>query len=231
MARGETRRPGYRRLNVAVPQRGDSAVPKVLTRFTAALNGMGTIRREADDLYQWRVIDDSQARAALALLRPWIGIVKRRQALRAIAAVDEQYVSGRIRARPGRRRPPIQVPFVLRSTLAPETRQRLDRVWAARPGTASGRRQHSMERSGYRHRCFVACAGSWVLDISSAMANRTTTRGWPKGSRRWSVYSKSSVRGSAPSNSSRRVTRSPRSSGRYGSRVEVRNASEATLMT
>jgi hypothetical protein len=131
MARTETSRPGYRRLNVAVPQRGDTTVPEVLTRFTAAMNGMGTTRREAHDLYLWRVLDDSQARAIVGLLGPWIGPVKRRQAARAVAAVDEQYASGRIRGRPGRRRPPIEVGPVVRRTLSSAARQRLDRAWAA----------------------------------------------------------------------------------------------------
>lgn len=131
MARSETRRPGYRRLNVAVPQQGHAIVPEVLIRFTAAMNGMGTICRESDGLYLWRVLDDSQARATVALLRPWIGTVKRRQAARSIAAVDEQYALGRIRGRPGRRRPLVQVPAVALNALAPEARRRLDRAWAA----------------------------------------------------------------------------------------------------
>jgi hypothetical protein len=131
MARRETSRPGYRRLLVAVPQRGDARVPEVLTRFMAAMNGMGTFSREPGDLYQWRVADDSQARATIALLRPWIGIVKRRQADVALRAVDEQYSSGRIRGRPWRRRAPIRVPRVVLASLGPEQRRRLDRAWAA----------------------------------------------------------------------------------------------------
>jgi hypothetical protein len=131
MARGETSRPGYRRLNVAVSQHGERAVPEVLTRFTVAMNRMGTIGRPFNDVYQWRVADDSQARATAALLRPWIGPVKRRQAARAIAAVDEQYSSGRVRGRPWRRRAAINVPRVTRGSLGIEERRRLDRAWAA----------------------------------------------------------------------------------------------------
>src|SRR5438132_4766144 len=110
MARGETSRPGYRRLNVVVPQRGDATAPEVLSRFMDAMNGMGKIAEPIDGIYMWRVLDDTQARATIALLRPWIGPVKRRQALRALKAVDQQYASGRIRGRPGRRRPQIVVP-------------------------------------------------------------------------------------------------------------------------
>lgn len=130
-ARSAARRPGYRRLNVAVTQRGGAAAPEVLTRFSAAMNGMGGISRPFDDLYQWRVGDDSQARATIALLRPWIGPVKRHQAAAAVMTVDQQYASGRIRARPGRRLPPISVPRVVLSTLAPGPRRCLDRAWAA----------------------------------------------------------------------------------------------------
>src|SRR5256885_1271510 len=108
-ARSAARRPGYRRLNVAVPQRGDSAVPEVLISFRVAVNGMGRISSPFNELYQWRVGDDTRARAVVALLWPWIGVVKRRQAASAVRIVDAQYSSGRIRGRPGRRRPPIQV--------------------------------------------------------------------------------------------------------------------------
>jgi hypothetical protein len=130
-AKSEAARPGYRLLNVAVPQRGDAIAPKVLTRFMVAMNGMGRISRPFNHLYQWRVADDTRARATIALLRPWIGAVKRRQATRAVQTVDEQYSSGRIRGRPGRRRAPIRVARVVPSALPPEQRRRLDRAWAA----------------------------------------------------------------------------------------------------
>lgn len=130
-ARNLRARPGYRQLNVAVSQRGYPAAPEVLTKFMMAMNGMGRITRPFNDLYQWRVVDDTQARAAVALLRPWIGTVKRRQADHAIQVVDEQYTSGRIRGRPGRRRPPILLPTVRRSGLAPDMRRRLNQAWAA----------------------------------------------------------------------------------------------------
>jgi len=95
------------------------------------MNGMGRISHPFNDLYQWRVGDDTQARAVIALLRPWIGPVKRRQAARAVLIVDEQYSSGRIKGRPGRRLPPIRRPRVVRDTLPVELRRRLERAWAA----------------------------------------------------------------------------------------------------
>jgi len=74
MARGETSRPGYRRLNVVVPQRGDSNAPEVLSRFLDAMNGMGKIAEPIDGIYMWRVLDDtpcaSHDRAPWALDRP-----------------------------------------------------------------------------------------------------------------------------------------------------------------
>ena len=95
------------------------------------MNGMGTIRLEAHNHDQWRVTDHSQARATIALLRPWIGPVKRGQAARALAAVDTQYALGRVRGRPGRRRSPIIIPPVRRGILGSVARRRLDRAWAA----------------------------------------------------------------------------------------------------
>jgi hypothetical protein len=131
MARGESTRPGYRRLNIAVSQRGDANAPEVLIKFLAAMNGMGRLGRPFKDVYQWRVADDSQAATAIALLRPWIGIIKRRQAVRAVRAVDDQHSSGRVRGRPGRRRAPISVRPVVRGVLGTEELRRLDHAWAA----------------------------------------------------------------------------------------------------
>jgi hypothetical protein len=131
MARGETSRPGYRRLLVAVPQRGGSTAPDVLVRFMAAMNGMGKIAAPADGIYMWRVSDDTQARATIRLLRPWIGVVKRKQASRAMDVVDRQYASQRVRGRPGRRRPHVATALVDPAALGRESRLRVERAWAA----------------------------------------------------------------------------------------------------
>jgi hypothetical protein len=129
-ARSETARPGYRQLNVVVPQSGGFVVPDVLTRFDEALPGLGQISRPSLGMFCWRVTDYTRARATVELLWPWIGKVKRDQAKAATAAVDEQYVSGRYRARPGRRRPAI-APARVSDPITKAQRARLDRAWAA----------------------------------------------------------------------------------------------------
>src|SRR5260221_9139300 len=53
-ARGETARPGYRQLNVVVPQAGGFVVPDVLTRFEEALPGLGQIGRPSLGMFYWR---------------------------------------------------------------------------------------------------------------------------------------------------------------------------------
>src|SRR5256885_14148649 len=57
-ARSAARRPGYRRLNVAVPQRGDAAVPEGLIRVRVAGDGLGRISKPVNEPYQWRVGED-----------------------------------------------------------------------------------------------------------------------------------------------------------------------------
>ena len=122
---------GYRQLNVVVPQSGGSLIPEVLTRFAAALPGLGEIGRPTDGLFQWRSTDYARSRASVAALRPWIGTVKRDQAKAAVAVVDAQYATGRYRARPGRRRG-LLAPHPRRAVGAePGMRSRLDRAWAA----------------------------------------------------------------------------------------------------
>lgn len=129
-AKGETARPGYRQLNVSVPQSGGVVVPEVLARFDDALPGLGAIGQPSGGLFRWRSADHTRSRATIDLLRPWIGKVKRDQAAAAIATVDEQYASGRYRSRPGRRRPAGTHPVHARPT-DHIGRTRLDRAWAA----------------------------------------------------------------------------------------------------
>lgn len=129
-ARRLAARPGYRQLNVAVSQSGGLVVPDVLTRFDQAVGGLGQISRPFLGIFQWRATDYTRSRAAIELLWPWIGMVKRDQARAAMAAVDEQYLSARFRSRPGRRRQTIAPSC----RVVPRTRtqrDRLDRAWAA----------------------------------------------------------------------------------------------------
>ena len=54
MARRDSRRPGYRRLQLSVPQKGDDGPPFVLHRFHAAMLGMGGLsKRRNDGTYVW----------------------------------------------------------------------------------------------------------------------------------------------------------------------------------
>jgi len=129
-ARRDTARPGYRQLNVVVPQSGGFVVPDVLTRFDEALPGLGQIGRPSLGMFYWRATDYTRAHATIDALRPWIGKVKRDQAKAATATVDEQYVSGRYRARPGRRRPAI-ASVRTSASITGAQRARLDGAWAA----------------------------------------------------------------------------------------------------
>src|SRR5258708_6632657 len=103
-ARTGAARPDYRQLNVVVPQSGGFVIPEVLTRFADALPGLGEIGGPSNDLFQWRSTDYIRARATVATLMPLLAPVRRAQAMAAIALVDEQYRSGRYRARPWQRR-------------------------------------------------------------------------------------------------------------------------------
>jgi hypothetical protein len=129
-ARSTAARPGYRQLNVAVPQSGGFVVPEVLARFDEALPGLGHISRPSGGMFYWRSTDYTRSRTTIEILRPWIGKVKREQAKAALTAVDEQYVSGRYRARPGRRRQAI-APARASLPRTATQRARLDRAWAA----------------------------------------------------------------------------------------------------
>jgi hypothetical protein len=202
-ARGESARPGYRQLNVVVPLAGGFVVPEVLTRFAEALPGLGTIGRPSGGLFPWRATDYTRSRAAVNALHPWIGTIKRCQARAAIAAVDEQYVSGRYRARPGRRRPAIG-PMRLSRPVDLVARDRLDRAWVA--GFLDGEGCFGLARARpriggapwYRIRASASqhgetviqqqcCEGSTAFcewDGSSGMGNLTTSSGSSRASPR-----------------------------------------------
>lgn len=88
-------RPGYRQLGMTVGQAGAAAPPEVLVRFQHAVRGMGTLGGpDEDGVYRWRAFGRDQVHAALALLWPCLGEVKRAQATGAIVLVEQQYGHG-----------------------------------------------------------------------------------------------------------------------------------------
>lgn len=126
IARTYTDRPGYYQLNVTVPQACAHGVPPSLLRFQLAMLGMGEINGPAaDDLYMLRFGARAEIRVVLQLLWPHLGEVKRAQATSAIAVVDAQYASGRIRSRKARRVAPT------RPTIMPCSPEDAERAWAA----------------------------------------------------------------------------------------------------
>lgn len=106
-ARTDRARPGYRRLVTSVPQAGADRPPEVLVRFQRAV-AVGTIGpRDVDGVYCWRT-SGSDAQATIALLWPYLGTVKRRQARSALRHAGAVYARGiarmpRSRTRSGER--------------------------------------------------------------------------------------------------------------------------------
>lgn len=130
MAVARVGRPGYRRLELSVPQRGAAGIPEVLYRFQSAVLGLGRITGpEQDGLYVWRSNGFSEAQATIALLWRYLGSVKRAQATTATRIVRAQYDSGAYRARgPRSRRTPHASHTPL---LAAPSSEKADLAWAA----------------------------------------------------------------------------------------------------
>lgn len=124
-------RPGYRRLEMSLPQCGHTGLPEVLLRFQAALLGVGNITGpDESDMYFWRASGFSEAQAAVALLWPQLGPVKRAQAAVAMRAVQRQYDIGAYPARGPRRRRPAHFEHC-GSLLSTPSDVDLDLAWAA----------------------------------------------------------------------------------------------------
>jgi hypothetical protein len=143
-------RPGYRRLETAVPQCGRNGVPEVLLRFQAAVLGMGSITGpDADDLYHWRAGGAAEAQATVALLWRWLGRVKRSQAAAAIRAVQRQYDSGAYKPRGPRRRAYRPIHLEHRGFgRSSHTSAELELSWAA--GFLDGEGHFGLPRAGGR---------------------------------------------------------------------------------
>jgi hypothetical protein len=130
IAKGDSRRPGYRQLQVVVPQAGNGHAPQVLEKFRAAALGTGAIAAvTSNGVYSWRARGRVDAELILALMWPHLGTVKRMQAAKALELVDSQYASGAISRRQARYVPN----FGVGAALAPATgdSDRLSCAWAA----------------------------------------------------------------------------------------------------
>lgn len=127
-AHADKRRPNYFQLDVSVPQACRSGVPEVLVKFRRAMLGMGMIYVDRHGLHKWRAGGRVGAEVALALMWPYLGPVKRAQALDAMDRVEHQYATG---AR-SRRRPRYRPTFVAHA-LGADTQgaARIERAWAA----------------------------------------------------------------------------------------------------
>ena len=126
IARTYRDRPGYYQLNVTVPQACADSVPPALLRFQGAMLGMRQISGPANDHgYMLRFSARDEVHRVLQLLWPNLGEVKRAQATAAIAVVDAQYSSGRIRARKPRKLAP-SAPQIIECSPEDE-----ERAWAA----------------------------------------------------------------------------------------------------
>lgn len=90
--------------------------------------GVGRIDPQRGGLmHKWCAGGRATAELCLALMWPWLGPVKRAQALGAIRVVDRQYAEGRRRVRPGRYRPTL----VAHEIVSPGDARSLELAWAA----------------------------------------------------------------------------------------------------
>jgi len=124
IARRDRRRLGYYQLEISVPQKGIDGIPEVVHKFQRAMLGMGSVRPEVDSMYKWRARGRIAVPLCLALLWPWLGPVKRAQAMSAITAVREHQDRA---TRPPRYNPTL----IAHPTPTPADATRLSLAWAA----------------------------------------------------------------------------------------------------
>lgn len=97
-------RRGYLRLTVSVPQSGGPEPPEVLYRFKAAMLGLGEIGpQNSEGMWVWRSRSGEEGQAAIALLWPQLGTVRRAQARAALERFHAQYHPSGLKPRPSRR--------------------------------------------------------------------------------------------------------------------------------
>jgi hypothetical protein len=86
---------GYKVIDGAVTQGGSDGVPEELERFrslTAVGKNYGPYEQEGanEPIYRWRAETPDKVRRVVHVLLPWLGEIKRQQALAAIAVIDGQ---------------------------------------------------------------------------------------------------------------------------------------------
>jgi hypothetical protein len=126
IVKSDSSRPGYYQLEVSVPQLGRQGEPGVLTKFQRAALGIGSIDPQDGDMYKWCARGKIAAPLTLALLWPWLGSVKRDQALTAMDVVEQR--TGARATRPAR-----YDPVLIAHAAAPMDRAGADieLAWAA----------------------------------------------------------------------------------------------------
>ncbi len=144
-------RPGYVRLEAAVPQSGrGSGIPATLVRFQTAVGGIGRIvGPDERDIYKWVSQGRLEALATQALLWKQLGGVKRHQANVAIKHFMAQYDSPDLVARTGRHERRV---FELVRGAIPRANDpiQVERAWAA--GFFDGEGCFGIARAGKRVR-------------------------------------------------------------------------------
>src|SRR5438093_6356774 len=122
----------YLRVQASVPQSGHGgAVPEVLHRFQAAMLGMGKIVGPNEyGIYVWHTRGFEETQAAIAMLWQSLGAIKRAQAATALREVLDGYRSGRLKARPSRRRKNLHPTHSYSASALPE-KDAVERAWAA----------------------------------------------------------------------------------------------------
>ena len=86
---------GHKVIDGAVTQGGASGMPQVLERFRSVVDvgkTYGPYEQEGatEPIYRWRAQTPDKVRRAIHVLMPWLGDVKRRQALEAFRVIDAQ---------------------------------------------------------------------------------------------------------------------------------------------
>jgi hypothetical protein len=81
-------------------------------------------------MYVWRAFTFEEAQAVIALLWMYLGPIKRAQAAAAMRLVQDQYTSGRYRARRGRRALDLHELHTTTGTVL-RSRDQIERAWAA----------------------------------------------------------------------------------------------------